>query len=151
MDDNAYKILSYVGVGEIRFGMSSIQVREIIQGSHKVSNKYTDTGVPIDCFPDAGFCIHYRKPGVVEAIEIEPPGKSFFHEKNLLLLSFKESLDLFLKKEPNLEIDGSGFTSQKFGIGIYAPNTFDLPNQLITGVFVFEKGYYEQVFKPLHN
>ncbi|MDP4145812.1 MAG: hypothetical protein Q8936_15205 [Bacillota bacterium] len=36
-----------------------------------------------------------------------------------------------------------GFTSHKFGIGIYAPFAQDKPGEPVEGVIVFAKGYYD--------
>lgn len=49
----------------------------------------------------------------------------------------------FRNIDSDIEIDEVGFNSNKFGIGVYAPNKDDSDSE-IESVIIFRKGYYDQ-------
>lgn len=62
-----------------------------------------------------------------------------FIGKDLLGLPFENVKDMFSQLDEKLEIDANGFTSYKFGVGIYVP----YHEAKVEGVIVFEKGFYD--------
>jgi hypothetical protein len=46
--------------------------------------------------------------------------------------------------DPGLEEDGSGLTSDRLGVGLYAPMAAGDPRRPAEGVIVFERDYYQE-------
>lgn len=96
-----------------------------------------------DVFIDKGVHVYYKKSGVCEAVEFGSPAEPMFMENKLIGLPFKEVRKIFEKLDDSLEIDETGFTSYKFGIGVFVPKLKKSRSEPIQGVIVFEKGYYD--------
>lgn len=132
---------SNVGAGNILFGMTSQQIQNVLSAKPKKFKKFEDDEFDTDAFD---WChVYYKKPGVCEAIEFFEPAVVIFKGQNLIGKSFQDVKSLFLKHDKSVELDSSGLTSYKFGIGIYAPFAQKEPSEPLEAVIVFEKGYYD--------
>lgn len=144
-----YPIDPYVGVGPIRLGMTVDEVRAAVGGVahqfHKGSKAKWDT----DAFDDLGLHVHYRDPGVCEAVELWGATMPTWNGRPLLSRPFQEVHDLLKAYDPALQVEVTGLTSLVLGIGIYVESlvmdwvtdTQDW-EQDTEGVMVFERGYY---------
>jgi len=131
----------YVGAGSILLGMTSQQIQNALSAKPEKFRKFEDDDFDTDAFD---WChVYYKNPGVCEAIEFFKPAKIIFKGQNLLGQSFENVKKLFLEHDKSLELDDSGLTSYKYGVGIYAPYAIKTPTDPIEGVIVFEKGYYD--------
>lgn len=74
-----------------------------------------------DAFRDKGIHVYYKKPGACEAVEFGSPAEPTFMGNKLIGLPFKEGRKIFEKLDDSLEIDDTGFTYYKFGIGVFVP------------------------------
>ncbi|SFT02362.1 hypothetical protein [Marininema halotolerans] len=89
-----------------------------------------------------GMHVFYNNEDKCVAIEMNDSSSpefkgSFFFDKK-----FDEIKRLFVEMgDDSLEVDDSGLTSIKYGIGIYIPDIEENGN--VDGVIVFKKGYYE--------
>jgi hypothetical protein len=63
----------------------------------------------------------------------------------LFNVSYESAEEQIAEWDDKLEKTNTGFTSYKFGVGAYAPNKDDSPNEMIESVIVFRKGYYDLV------
>jgi hypothetical protein len=132
----------YIGIGTLRFGMSVDAVRSTLGGSHEPFAKSAKSLMPTDAFSRLGMHIYYKKPGFCEAIELMEPSEPTFNGELLIGKQFSKIRALFEADDGSLKFDESGFTSLKFGVGIYCPAARDNPSALVESVIVFEKGYY---------
>ena len=131
----------YIGAGKIEFGMSSGEVQELLAAKPEKFRKYEDDEYDTDAYE---WChVFYKKPGVCEAIEFYKPASIIFRGKNLLGRSYSEVKDFVSEVDDELLLDDTGFTSLKFGFGVYAPFAENEPLEPVEGVIVFEKGYYD--------
>jgi hypothetical protein len=137
-----HEIKPYVGFDQIKFGMTADAVRSGIGGKFHQFEKTFDSEMLTDAFEDKGIHVYYKKPGVCEAIEFGYPADPLFMGNNLIGEPFKEVKKIFLKLDDSIEIDDTGFTSYKFGIGVFVPTLKKSTNEIVQGVIVFEKGYY---------
>jgi hypothetical protein len=140
-----YEIEPYAGVGPIRFGMSIAQVRQVLAAPVESFCKSETTELPTDSFDTLGIHVYYKLPGICTAIEFgNSQVNPTFQGRYLLNALYYEVKDWFRETDPDIDLDNSGLTSFKFGIGLYAPTVSKNQNQLIEGVIVFEKGYYDR-------
>jgi hypothetical protein len=79
-----YTIYPFEGLGAIRFGMTSQQVREV--GGEPNSTFMKSDKFPSDDYFDLGFHIHYDESGLCEAVEISSP----YDEGDLFGLDYTE-------------------------------------------------------------
>ena len=134
-------IKPYKGAGQVNFGMTRDEVaftlRETPESFKKSEEDLFETDAFSSCF------VYYKEPGICEAIEFIEPAKIKFIDVSLFEIPYREIEAYFLKQDKDIEIDESGFTSYKFGVGIYAPLAYDSPDDRIESVIIFEKGYYK--------
>ncbi|QVK19258.1 ABC transporter ATP-binding protein [Mycoplasmatota bacterium] len=138
-----FKIKPYIGAGKIMFGMTSEQIQNILLAEPRKFKKFKDDELYTDAYNTCH--IFYKKPGVCEAIEFFNPAVVTFNDINLMNMSYQEIKDLFFKLDKNIQVDDTGFTSYKYGIGVYAPFADECPLDPIEGIIIFEKGYYDRM------
>ena len=80
----------------------------------------SDSILATDAFDAVNMHVSYRPPEVCELIGVFPPALVVFQGENLLNRPYAEVRDFFLEIDADVELDGDGLTSRKFGIGIYA-------------------------------
>lgn len=137
----SYNYLPYVGINDISFGNSFEQVHsklgepvdEFYRGwlKHVLTDMYQD------------FMVYYSDKKVVEAIEFYGDIDVNIGDMVIGDKTFDLILQEFLKRDNELIIDGDGFTSIKYGLGVYCPSWKDSEDLLIESVIVFRKGYYD--------
>jgi hypothetical protein len=49
---------------------------------------------------------------------------------------------LLAEKDPSVQSDGSGFTAEDLGVGVYVPGIKENPSAPVETAIAFEKGYY---------
>lgn len=135
-----YEIKSYQGFGDIKFGDESGVIEKIMKVKpSKFKKSYYDIS-ETDAYED--FFVYYDKDGKCEAIEFNSNADVIF---NNILFFGKKYIDVenaFKSIDSNIIIDGVGFNSNKFGIGVYAPNKDDIASE-IESVIIFRQGYYD--------
>lgn len=57
--------------------------------------------------------------------------------------TYSEALDYVKTYDVDLHCELDGFTSYKYGFGVYAPVAFMEPEEPVQSVIVFERGYYD--------
>jgi hypothetical protein len=150
-------IVPHKGFNDIAFGMTRDEVRHALKDLSKNVedfNKGLSSGDKnfknTDAYRDLGFFVYYKPDNTCEAIEFFPnynkprPFEPTLDGKRLFGLSYKEIKKQFKKLDPELEVDGMGFTSYKFGVGFYFDCGDDDPKALVEAVIIFPKGYYDK-------
>lgn len=136
-----FEIKPYIGVGCIQLGMKREDVRKCFNNVYRESKKGSSNGNNSDAFTCC--YVYYNKRDICEAIEffgdarVTMSGILMLGESYSKVKKYIESMDNFIS------IDDSGFTSFKYGIGIYAPFAQDEPDEPVESVIVFQKGYYD--------
>lgn len=133
-------ITPYHGVGDIHFSMNINDIRNILKSKyrHRVKKEISDA------YDDLGIYVYFEKESMLcEAIEFAVPSNPTFSNTSMLGKPFKSIKDLFDTLDDNLILEDAGFTSNKYGIGVYAPHLKSDINDLIESVIVFRKGYYD--------
>jgi hypothetical protein len=133
----------YIGVGPIKFGMDIEEVRRAIGLSFTTFKKTPEDLIPTDAFDEAGIHVFYKPTGICEAVEMSDPANPVFKGQSFIGKSFSEIREWFRSQDEDIDADDSGLTSFKYGIGIYAPNAEEQPDDPVEGVIVFERGYYD--------
>ena len=139
-----FSIRPYEGVGPLRIGMSVEKVRATVGRGVVVDSKGSDTRVPTDIFVGLGIHAHYTNEGLSEAFEICEPSSPTFQGKELVGKPFGELREWFEQLDDQIESDGAGVTSYKYGVGLYAPFAEDEPDKPVEAVIVFAHGYYDR-------
>ena len=145
-EDVSYAIMSYVGVGPLRLGMTRADIHRLL-GEEATSFRRAPTiipdEIPQDRYANRGIFIDYSPLGLCRSIEFAGPAAPSWRGEPLLGRPYREVRALFTVWDPALKEDGAGFTSLELGIGVYAPVAKDHPDDPVEGVIVFEKGYYQ--------
>lgn len=124
-------ILSCVGAGPLRFGMSIHEVRDAMNCPVRPFLKALDDTMHTDAFPSALVHVSYEPPGVCEAIEFGPTSMPTLHGKRLVGISTAEVQRMLRELDPPTSRrkpeDGVGFTSHTLGVAIYSPFHLEFP------------------------
>lgn len=129
------------GVGPINFGMSRDEVRHLFAEEPRI--KASEGRVPSDYFSSIELLVHYADDQTVEAIEIGGGGDVEFLKAQLLKRPFQEVVSWMRTMDRRLQIDDTGFTSLRFGVGVYAPQAAKSLDAIVDGVIAFRPGYYD--------
>lgn len=135
-------IIPFMSVGDLHFSDTREVIRRKLNCQFEIGVKeFGKVKEYYDYFTSKDLFIFYDENNRVNAFEFfdAPP---IYEGLNLLQIPFKDLLKLFGDWDSNLIFDGLGFTSNKTGIGIGAPNFSDDPNCLPESVIVFRLGYY---------
>ena len=138
-----YGIEPYVGVGPIRLGMTREEVHTVIL-EERAPAMHRGREKPGDFFPTLGLFVDYRAPGVCEFVEFAGPLSPTFQNQTFLGQPYRLARAWFEARDPDLETDGAGLTSKRFGIALYAGSAEKEPDEPVEAIAVFEKGYYDQ-------
>lgn len=135
------KIRPYVGVQEIGFNMKREVVREKFNNQFTEFKKTPFSQNTTDAF---GFChIYYDNENLCEAIELFETTTVIFDNFIMTKQSYEKVRGFFESIDDSLDFNDAGFTSYKFGVGVFAPYALDEPEEPIESIVVFRKGYYD--------
>lgn len=135
------KIRPYVGVQEIDFGMKRESIREKFNHQFTEFKKTSFSQNTTDAFE---FChVYYDNENLCEAVELFEPAIIVFDNFVMSEQSYEKVKEFFESIDSSLDCDDVGFTSYKYGIGVFAPDALDEPKEPIEAVIVFRKGYYD--------
>lgn len=140
-----YEIEPYVGVGPIRLGMTREEIHTTIVEERELT-MHRGREKPGDFFPALGLFVDYRAPGICELVEfaLSDPLSPTFQNQAFLSQSYRLARAWFEASDPDLETDGAGLISKRFGIALYAGSAEKEPDESVEAVAVFEKGYYDR-------
>ena len=139
----SFLITSYVGAGNIKFGMTSGEVRFLLGKNFKAFKRTPSSELPCDFYESLGVFVYYKLPGIVAAIEFSDPAEPEFSGEKLFHLSFDELKRSLLVRDKKLEIAVDSLISYSLGIGAYAPDADEDSSLPAESVIAFEKGYYD--------
>lgn len=137
------EIYPHVGVGPIAFGMTREDVRRAVGQAARTFLKGPYATIPMDSFDNLGIHVSYKKPETCNAIELVSAANPTFQGQRLMERPFDQLRQWFETIDDNVVFDDSGFTSFKYGIGLYAPSWKERPPDPVEAVIIFEKGYYD--------
>jgi hypothetical protein len=133
-----FEIKPYESAGSIRFGMTSSEVRALLQAGGAQGSL-----PPLcDTFEHLGMRIHYRLPDAVEAVEFRAPACPVFDGRQLLHQRYGDIEPWLRSLDSGAKLDHSGLTSDLLGIRLYASSASRNPDARIEVVTVFERAYY---------
>ena len=135
-----YEIKSYQGFGDIKFGDESISIEKAMKVKPSKFKKSPYDISETDAYED--FFVYYDKDGKCEAIEFNNNANLKFKDISFFDKKYIDVEIAFRNIDSDIEIDEVGFNSNKFGIGVYAPNKDDSDSE-IESVIIFRKGYYD--------
>ena len=135
-----YVINSYKGFNDIEFGLSSQEIEKRLKMKPRKLLKQINDEYETDAYDD--FYVYYDEAGKCEAVEFNSDSKLIFDQTNIFEKNYQDIENFIGSIDSNLEIDEVGFTSYKFGIGVYAPYKSEL-NSKIESVIIFKRGYYK--------
>lgn len=138
-----YVVEPYKSVGELFLGMKSEEISKIMGRVPKKFKRSPIQEYDSEKYPE--FFVYYKKGGLCSAIELFSPAEVIFQEKKIFDLSFQKCKDLFQGIDDGLIIRKDGFTCLKYGIGVYAPYAYVEPQEMLVGIIIFEKGYYDKL------
>jgi hypothetical protein len=136
-----FEIVPYVGIGCIKFGMKREEVRKCFDNQYEEFKKTPFSETLTDDF--GGCHVFYKKQDTCEAIECFEESNVMMDGKKIIGMPYAEIKAMFEEIDNSLEFNDAGFTSFKYGTGVYAPFAQDRPSEPVESVIVFEKGYYE--------
>ena len=135
-----YRIKSYQGVNDIKFGFDRFQIEEYMKIKPIKFRKSPYDKSETDMYED--LFVYYDDDGKCEAIEFNSNAELVFGKISFFDKSYADIEKEFRNIDADIEIDDVGFNSIKYGIGIYAPNKEDSDSK-IESVIIFKQGYYD--------
>ena len=133
---------SYVGVGEIRFGMTEFEIMGICGNDLvKYENQFTE-GFKLS-WDGRGMNILCDGSGCCEAVEGGRTANITFKGETLTGKPYKDVKKYLLQYGKDIVEDGDGCTFYDLGIGLYVPTIKDGEQEEVEGVIAFVKGYYD--------
>ncbi|TFF33955.1 hypothetical protein [Mucilaginibacter psychrotolerans] len=139
-----YTIYPCESLGNIALGLPRDQIRLLLKESYQEFYRNQFSKVPTDFYQGSGLFINYNESLFCEAIEIVQPAKPTLFSVKLLEVSYESVEEQIKEWDEKLEITKTGFTSYKFGIGAYAPDKYEFPNEVVESIIVFRKRYYDE-------
>ena len=139
-----YEIIPYIAFGDVKLGLYRKEVRRLIGNPSKSFKRNEFATSPTDMYESLGIMIDYDDDDRCETIETWDTVDVQLMGKKLLNSSYSDILSWFLAIDESIEEDDTGFTSYKYGIGMYAPDKEEEPNKPCKGVIAFKKGYYDE-------
>lgn len=136
------EIEPYQGIAGVQFGMTTEQVRAILGSPVEPLLKPAPGTATADFFEHLGIEVSYTPLGQCDVIDLAPPSNPTFQGHLLMGQPFVDLKDWFQTIDPALAIDETGFTSHRYGIGIYAPFAATEPEEPVEGVILFRPDYY---------
>jgi len=135
-----YKIHSYQGFNDIKFGFTSAEVERCmgVKPSDKFK-KHANDKFETDMYQD--FFVYYDDVGRCEAVEFFDNAELMFGDISFFDKMNDELEAIFKVLDGELMIDSDGFTSHKFGIGVYVPYKED-KDATVEAVIIFKQKYY---------
>lgn len=131
------------GVGDLRFGMTSDEVKSLLGNDFHSFKRTPAMAYPCDCFENIGLFAYYKANGTLEALEFAEPADPIIYGVHLIGVNAQNLRGMFERENSVLEIDSSGFVSYSCGVGVYAPGWDENNEQVVEGVIVFEEGYFQ--------
>ena len=136
------EINSYVGVGEIKFGMTESEIMEICGNDFdKYENQFTE-GFKL-YWNGHGMNILCDGAGCCQAIEGGQTANITFKGESLTGKPYKDVKQYLLQYGKDIVEDEDGCTFYDLGIGLYVPTIKDGEQEEVEGVIAFVKGYYD--------
>jgi len=140
-----YEMEPYVRVGPICLGMTREEIHSTMLEEQKPT-MHRGRQTPGDFFPSLGLFVDYRAPGVCAFVEfvLTSPLLPTFQNQAFLGQPYRVARAWFEAADPDLETDGAGLVSKRFGIALYAGSAEKEPDWPVEALAVFEEGYYDQ-------
>jgi hypothetical protein len=139
---NSFEINPLKGVGALEFGMSSAQVRGVLNVEFESFKRSPAAAFPCDHFPNLGIFGYYTEEGRLEALEFALPARILLDGRNLLSVGFDAATSLLEAKDEKLERDVDMVIAHAVGVSLYAPLAKENPGSPCESVLVFAEGYY---------
>ena len=133
------EVIPYVGVGELQLGARREELRSRFNGRFRESKK---SGSDVDQFLNANFMAYYDEDRRCTCLEfyVYVGGEAFYPaigSQILLGVAYSTVLRALQEADPDIALDSAGFTSPKFGIGVYIDGPQEDP--LVEGVSVYSR------------
>lgn len=135
-----FEIRPYIGAGTVLLGMTSEQIKCVMGVLPRKFKRFEDEEYTDEY---AGFFVYYKANGKCEAIEFFEPSSILFKGHYIINRPYIEVKNFFKDIDSSIEMNDAGFTSVKYGIGVYAPYADDEPYEPVESVIIFEQGYYD--------
>ncbi len=135
-----YNVIEYSGMNEIMLEMQKEKFDKVLKLKYNYIKSINDS---VEKYKE--FFVHYDQYNKIEAIEFHnfEEAKVMFQGVDLFTLTYSELKNYIKKQDLLIKTDGAGFVSLKLGIGIYAPSAEKEPDELVEGIIIFKKGYYD--------
>ena len=130
-------LLPYISVNQIRFGMSSQEVinvlkREPIKFKKDITDKFESEDYDL-------FIIYYDITGKCEAIEFNIDSNLCIFDIYVFETPYIKLKNIFNNMDPSLETMDDGFISPKYGFSVYLLDESDI---YIESIIFFCENYY---------
>jgi hypothetical protein len=138
-----FQIYPFEVVNDIKFGMTAAQVRALMPARSEPFHRGAAVGHPSDHFQDLGAFAYYDDDGRLEALEFAEPARPIVRRVNLLDLPYADARAELAELGGQLQDDDSGVIARNIGLGLYAPDAVEDPEERAEAVIAFVKGYYD--------
>lgn len=132
-----YEVIPHEGVGDIRFGMSKEEVRELFPDrTPKDYKQNVYSRGDTDLYESLGIMIHYDTEGRCAAVEFGGSVKPMYQGSSPLGMT-KELVEAWFEShDDDSQIDPPDITSEKLSLSAYVEEKAE-------SIMVFRDGYYD--------
>lgn len=145
-----YRLNIFEGLDGLRFGAPVGDTRSYFSEKFEsyVMGESLDIlkdDFPTDYYREIGVFCYFNKSGNLEAIEFLSPSRPIMNEVDLLSLSVKEAIHLFIGTDPELDINATRAISKKLSIGFVFSYEDDSEDARIASFLLGCPGYYDDI------
>jgi hypothetical protein len=137
-----WEIITYEGVGPIKFGMTRNQVRAILG---KPTASFMKGGeAPTDAYDRHYVHVFYDLNDTVEYVEVFDASTIQWKGKVLRGLSCMQWYDLLTGDGSHVSFEGDTLTSHVFGLSVWVPLGDNEEEREVRSIGAFRRGYWEE-------
>lgn len=135
-----FSIRPYFGTNDLEFGMKREVIREKLGNEFREFKKSPFSKNTTDAFK---YChVYYDSENLCVAVEFFEPSEINFNDLIIIGSPYDKIRDEFARIDESIDYNDAGFTSFKYGIGIFAPFAKKKPKDPVESVIIFKEGYY---------
>lgn len=139
-----WTILSFEGVGPVRFGMTREEIRQTLNAEVEEFRKSAESPTLSDLFIHHDAVAFYDIDYRLEAMEFGDTADLTWNGTTLTGRPLKAILENVRGNSNEVEIDFDGVTFHDLGFGVWSPGWLEDDSEMPQAVIAFRRGYYSR-------
>ena len=139
-------VTPYTGVGPVKFGMKRRKARRVVPGKPDKRDEYdTETD---DVWSELGVKLMYMPPKdncqaiLFTGAKVQP----LYQNHKIMTMPARDVFDMMQAADPDLSVNGRGWTCMRQGITVTAPEWQTAPKKPASAILFFAEDFYTSFF-----